>query len=786
MALEAPTFVAAATAASGTAHTTTGSVTVPLETQPGDLLLLSISSSRIALPGGSLTINGGGWDFVAGSAAIFGSQQAVFQRRAQEGDAGSTVAFTLGGSSTTARYTAVISAYRPVADTAIEASAAGSDNGVAPSLTVSAVPGTLVCFWSAYVDGTSDTTTISAPAGMSVRVAVPGPVADAAGEHKVATLIADEAIGSAGPTGARAASSNSIWIAPVSIFLAAGEVFELNRVRSSVSEDAGSLFQATQAVAVELGLSEAFPYGEDVPAGELRVFREALTPDEVAVSYYPLPTRNQEMLTTVEGETNLGRLAHTIAPRIFSRGTSIPGNVDGVVTAQQAIQHVVNRWSSEHPWLVFEPIPDLRLLVPEAVAAPRQYYLDNPTAGVLTTSNVVIEQEGNERRTMREVLDEWLQIFPGTIVRQTSAGTIELVPRVGPDAPDGAALTLTWRDLARMSDGEDDPRGIYNRARVTSQGWDWSEDTPLLPPSYIFSADGNGLRRSVLESEEVMPSAREEAWPNSIISFAVLNDGTPVAVDLLITAFGSWSRTAASSFSIEGSAPHQFTLARGQRRDVSITHWTRAVSVTSRWRFERLAAPGPDVLYVTPLRVVPGAYNPFGSTYLAYLLEFDVTGMAWTKSNEQITSEFGQASDYVPAEGGGNALDQSRSLYGERTATINSTVFQLDSTQARQVSESFVLHNINPRTIRDVQQSEWNRYPVKFDHIGRYVELPNGEVAVVENRSYSDSFAPRASAMMSTFTATVSHSVIDTSTEYLFNSDGSYWENDDGTISEVL
>lgn len=579
-------------------------------------------------------------------------------------------------------------------------------------------------------------------------------------------------------------TETSVTFRPVNAVIEASQD-ALPRIRSSVSEDAGSLFQATQAVAVELGINEAFEYGANVGTG-LLAFREALTPDEVSLRYRPVPTRNTEMLTTVEGETNLGRMAHTIAPRIFTRGSSIPGNVGGVVTAQQAIQHVVNRWSSEHPWLVFEPIPDLRLLVPEVVSDPRQYYLDNPTAGVLTTSNVVIEQEGNERRTMREVLDEWLQIFPGTIVRQTSRGTIELVPRVGPDAPEGPELELSWRDFARFSDGEDDPRGIYNRARVTSQGWDWSEDTPLLPPSFIFSADGNGLQRSVLESEEVMPSAREEAWPNSIISFAVLNDGNPVAVDLLITAFGSWSRTAASSFSVEGSAPHQFTLARGQRRDVSITHWTRAVSVTSRWRFERLAAPGPDVLYVTPLHVVPGAYNPFGSTYLAYLLEFDVTGMAWTKSNEQVTSEFGQASDHVPAEGGGNALEQSRSLYGERTATINSTVFQLDSTQARQVAESFVLHNINPRTIRDVQQSEWNRYPVKFDHIGRYVELPNGEVAVVENRSYSDSFAPRASAMMSTFTATVSHSVIDTTTEYLFNSDGSYWENDDGTISEVL
>jgi len=180
--------------------------------------------------------------------------------------------------------------------------------------------------------------------------------------------------------------------------------------------------------------------------------------------------------------------------------------------------------------------------------------------------------------------------------------------------------------------------------------------------------------------------------------------------------------------------------------------------------------------------------NPFvGMRYGVYIVEVtSVTGTAWTRSNTTVEAEWGTEEHEIPAVGGGDALAQSRAQYGVRSATIQSNIFQLTPEQAMAVARGYVLHNINPRTIRDVQQSEWNRYPVKFDHIGRYVELPNGEVAVVENRSYSDSFAPRASAMMSTFTATVSHSVIDTTTEYLFNSDGSYWENDDGTISEVL
>lgn len=556
------------------------------------------------------------------------------------------------------------------------------------------------------------------------------------------------------------------------------------RVRSTVSEDAGSLFQATQAVAVELGISEAFEYGTDLGSG-LRAFREALTPDEVAVSYYPLPTRNQEMLTTVEGETNLGRLASTYPAAIMLPATVIPGASGGVVTAQQAIQHVTNQWASEHPWLSFAPIPDLRLMVPSAVAAPRQHYIDNPGDGVLTTAAVVIPQEGNERRSMREILDEWLAIFPGTIVRQTSTGVIELVPRVGPDAPSGAAVTLTWGDLTGISDGEDDPSGVTNRCRVTSQGWEFTPNQALIAPSFVLVRAANGVTRAVLDGENVLPTdSREEHSIYDDLVFTGLTAPTAATVDVVIRAYGSWSPTTSSSFSLEGTATRQVTLAAGQAQDVSITHNSRSQNVTATFRLRR-SADGGRIAVSAPGGIPESAGNPFGRTWFAYVLDVDVTGTAWVRSNERVESEFGQTGTTLPGAGGGDALSESRALYGERLAVINSNVFQLTPEQAQLVARSYVLANINPRTIRDVQQSEWDLYPVKFDHIGRLVDLPTGERAVIENRSYNDSFSSTHGAMTSSFSASVTEIVIDTTTDWLLLDNGDFMQLDSGTLLEA-
>jgi hypothetical protein len=557
-----------------------------------------------------------------------------------------------------------------------------------------------------------------------------------------------------------------------------------DRIRSHVREDAGSIFAATQAIAVELGISEAFDYGEGVPAGVLRPFSEALTPELVALRYHPLPTRNQEMLVTVDGETNLGRMASTIPEALMLPASSIPGESGGLVTAQRAIQHVVDTWSSAYPWLQFEPIPDLRFVEPGAVGNERQFYLDNASAGVLTTAAVVIPQEQDARRSLREILDEWLSIFPGTIVRQTSLGTIELVPRVGPDAPEDVTLTLTWDDLLAISDGEDDPRGVINRCRVTSQGWEFTENQALRAPAFVVSIGGLGIERSVLDSEEVLPDdTAEEFQSGRTIPFTVLVDGgNTITVDVVLTAFGSWNRSTASSFGVEGTHSASLTLSVGQSQQVSITHNSRSQNVTATWRVTRVSSVAIDV---EPLTIPSWADNLFGRTYFAYLFEVDVTGTAWVRTNEAVTSEFGRADQVLPGPGGTDALVTSRAAYGERQASIQSNVFQLTPEQTQNVAQSYVLWNINPRTVRDVQQSEWERYPVKFDHIGRLLQLPNGEVAVAENRDYTDAFQPLGGAMSSTFSATVTEVVIDTETDWLLLDSGNFMQLDSGEMVEV-
>lgn len=558
------------------------------------------------------------------------------------------------------------------------------------------------------------------------------------------------------------------------------------RVRSHVSEDAGSLFQATQAVAVESAVSEAFPYGARLSIGSLRPFREALTPEEVALRYYPLPTRNQEMLLTVEGETNLGRMARTYPGPIVTRVADIPGHSGETMTAQQAIQHVFDRWAAEFDWFAAEPVPDLRLLVPEAVAAPRQHYLDHPEAGVLTVEAIVIPQDGDDRRTMREIVDEWLSIFPGTIVRQNAAGRIELVPRVGPDAPDGAALTLEWRDILSMSDGEDDPRGVVNRARVTSQGWEWREDQAVVPPLYVLATRSDGLTAEAMQ--EVTDGLTAEPLANGAErEFEVfVEPSKPLDVDVVFSAWSASNPSGTGGLTEEVNLSISFTVALGQTRTIEFSWFIFGVDNEKTLAYVTRTESGLRV------RVVGDRYrfgpNPFaGTRYVAYLLEVTaVTGTAWTRSNEAVTAEFSLANgDFVPGPDGANALEVSVAAYGEREATIRSDVFQLTPEQAQAVAQGYVLHNINPRTIRDVQQSEWNRYPVRFDHIGRLVDLPNGERAVIENRSYSDSFAPDGGFMQSTFTATVQEVVIDTTTEYLHLDNGDYMRIDDGQIVEA-
>lgn len=565
------------------------------------------------------------------------------------------------------------------------------------------------------------------------------------------------------------------WWTPVNLFAA---------TQANVSEDAGSIFEAVAAIAIDASISEAYPWGTPIESGDPLLMVEAFTPEQPSFQYYAVRTRNSDLRVTTTGETIMGRLARTIPPRLMDRVADI--TLADTMTAQEAIQYILDQWTAEYDWFAAEPTPDLRLLVDEAIGNERQYYVDNPDAGLITTGAIVIPQETegdrDERRTMREIIDEWLAIFPGTIVRANSAGRLEIVPRVGPDAPQ-VTKQLTWADIKAISDGEDDPRGITNQARVVSHGYAPVEETTLLAPSFVVLTAPLGISRALLESQEVLPDDREEMQPWTPQRFIALGTGADVTVDVTIRAYGSWNRTTASAFSLEGTQARTVTLAPGESKDVTIQHSSRSQTVTARFVVTR---DGADYVSVNaPYGIPQWAENPFGRTYFAYTLDVDAEGTAWVKSNRQITGQFGYLpGDTLPGPDGSDALADSIALYGERGATINSSIFQLEPEVAKMVARAYVLQNISPRTVRDIDQTLWRAYPVRFDDIGRPIELPNGEVAIVEHRDYALTSTESTLASSSAFSAVVTHSVIDATTPWLHFANGEFFTLDDGALVE--
>jgi hypothetical protein len=381
-------------------------------------------------------------------------------------------------------------------------------------------------------------------------------------------------------------------------------------------------------------------------------------------------------------------------------------------------------------------------------------------------------------------------VFPGTILRQDSQGRIELVPRVGPDAPSDAAVELEWRDILSMSDGEDDPRGVINRARVESQGWEFADDQAVIAPAYILlPLAGEGLSEDVVDAQGDLPSDREETRVGDVIPFDGLVDTTKtMTVTLTLNAFGSQQQAAADHYTTFTGDSDEFELDLGETATLSVTIGVQDGLVTRNVQARVTVVRDHVGIRITEATTPSRVDGPLFTVYLAWLLEIDAVGTKWTRATGSTVGVFSlDNDDFIPSvdDPTTNALSVSESTYGEREAVIRSDVFQLTPEQAQAVAQGYVLFNINPRTVRDVQQSEWNAYPVKFDHIGRLVDLPNGERAVVENRSYSDSFAPDGGFMQSTFTATVQEVVIDTTTEYLHLDNGDYMQLDDGSLVEA-
>jgi len=557
---------------------------------------------------------------------------------------------------------------------------------------------------------------------------------------------------------------------------------ETNHIRSSVSEDAGSLLDSVTVNAVDASVSEAFLLDVSLASTTPKNFVEALASGTIAARYYPVPRQSTEFVNDYAGETILSRMARVYpAPEMAKVADAFNASlttftVDGTTfaSAQQVLTGFFAKWASAYDWFSYATVPDLRLKVPSLAGAgnmtPSEY--DDVTAsGTLTTREVreygivgaevvFYPQDDDNRLTMRQILDELLAPFPGTVVRANASGELEIVPSYGPDADTSAAITLTNRDAYTVTAGQPSPEGVINRCTVTSQPYVWTEDAGYLTQSW-FQVASNGFPGAELyasgtgenlSSDNPRPGSwRPATWkPQSnrfldTASGIKLTDSSgtrQVSID--------YKDECGNSYSGDTSGTYALTDIPADGSTVTAIVWTAdstALRVEIAGRYDKdsgsvqLFPAGNNAFENTNLGC-RGLFTPTRHVFRINLLD---ASDAWQADTKTVSGSFGTSTDDTlppgPGSATGNAITDSINAYGERDATITMTGYGItDGTTLERVARAYVTHAINPTLVRTVEQSAWRAFPVKFSHMGKLVELPNGEQGRVINRSYLDDF----------------------------------------------
>lgn len=535
-----------------------------------------------------------------------------------------------------------------------------------------------------------------------------------------------------------------------------------DRLRSVISEDTGSLLDSVEARVVDSSVSVDFTNAVTLEPLTLTNYRDALRATDSATvdaTFYPRPVQNTSEEQQFDGITLLSRLASWYPPPIFDTVTNLGIVSSGTATAQQVIQHVLDEWAAAASWFTAETVPDLRLRINGY--APSDYTASD---GVVQCETVTIAQDGDDRRTARQILDDLLSPFPSTIVRQNSSGNLAIVPVYGPDADETAHLTLTNDDLYSVSQGKPDPWLIKNRATASCTGYARQDEVEVLQPAWFqvgsnyqmgkatwYSPpsdrlnlqpppDGSDTLQESLEFGD-FGEQQPALWPVSSTNIPAgdgisLRDGSN---NPTITA--AWSRYYDTNLQASGSGT--LTLIRddipfdGEWRDTF--RWdegSQYIIMRARWNAARSGVQlsiGANFLESTCITGCRG-------WVVEFTLNDSSVGYA---SGVRKSATFGivDDGDTLPSSTG-NAIDESQTAFGVLEANLNIRGYDLDVATLREIATAYVVENITPRVTRDLDVSTWG-VGVTFDAIGRLIELPSGESGILTSVEYADDFTAK-------------------------------------------
>lgn len=540
-----------------------------------------------------------------------------------------------------------------------------------------------------------------------------------------------------------------------------------DRLRSTVSEDLGSLLDAVEAIPVDLGFDIAYTnavHQEPAVRTRYRELTRATDSPSVDVMVYPRPRQNTMMEEQFDGVTLLSRLAAWYPPKSYGTVTElgIP-NDGGTSTTQQVITGLLTQWAALQPWITFKPVPDLRL--------PTGGTYDTPGEGRVTTDTVTLAQEVDDRSTALDILHDLLSPFPGTVVRQDSEGDLVIVPVYGPDADTVPAVTIRPFDAYSVSTGKPDPFTTINRATFTAVGGRTrSDDVEVMQPAWFQVGSNYRLGNSA-------------GWftpPNDCINLQPPRQGDDVLQESLVS--GQFGLQKPDIWPVSADAIPAGT-------GIGLRNSVPEPTISTMWR---VFGPGGGFAFDGPGTITQvQSIVPFDGTWGdLFRLRFDMYHLylrgRWNANAGGIELSFGSATfeancwagcwtaiveitlndsstayaeagqtsitfglvengDSLPSETGGNAnaIRESQDAFGVRERTITVRGYALDAATLTAAARGYVLHNITPRVTREAELS-LGAQGVVFDTIGRLVELPSGERGILSGLTYSDEFTSGA------------------------------------------
>jgi hypothetical protein len=590
-----------------------------------------------------------------------------------------------------------------------------------------------------------------------------------------------------------------------------------DRLRSSISETTGSLLEAVDVRAVDASVSEAYTWAQELAPAQPVVFRELFRERDSADAdfvYLPRPRQNLVMENQYEGVTVLSRLASYYPARVFDTvdSTGLGITTSGGATAQQVLEFLLNCWALDTGWLAYEPVPDLRLRLPGF--APSDYWA--PRFGTVRTPVLAFPQDRARRRSALEILQALLSPFPGTVLRQNSAGRLEIVPTYGPDADETPTITLEPIDLYSVTIGKPDPFSVFNRATFASQGYERAEDVELMQPAWFqvgsniqfgrsnwFSPPNDRLNLQPppegFDTVQESYTAGEDYALNRPNLWPISNERIPAGDGIsLVDSVGdplvtmAWARYFNDSLVDSGTdgltivtpvIPFSGAWVTAFSVNIPLPADDAWATIRARWNDAR---QGVEFGLADPTKLETNCFTGCNGVIIEFTLNDASTGYIETGTTTGLFG-FVDEGDSLPAVGGGNAVLDSQTEFGVLEASVTIEGYSLDAGTLVEVARAFVLENITPKVVRELDLSTIG-VRLGFDSIGRLVELPNTEQGRVIGRTYADDFVARswrATAEVEVPNA-LGPGAVDVTTDWLLMDDLTFWTDDDGSFSEVF